>query len=78
MKVRVYEEPSGHLRILHPNGRLQEEGETDDAFFARVVAKAEAGDTSLRGLPFTDVDESLIPSDRSSRDGWRIKDGIIS
>lgn len=75
MKVRVYQELSGNLRILRLNGRLQNDGETDDAFVARLSAHAQAGDPSLQGLPFVDLDETEIPANRSDRNKFRLRNG---
>lgn len=72
MKVRIFREPSGNLRILHlaPKHRLPDE--LDDAFIARVGTQVTTRDSSLAGLPFIDVEEaSLHALDRSLRHKWR-------
>ena len=75
MKVRVYQEPSGNLRIVRINPRLREVDESDDDCFIRIAGMAEAGDSSLQGLSFVDVDEAEIPTDRAERYKWRIQAG---
>lgn len=68
MKVRIY---SGTpARVLLPNERLRETGETDDAFLARIAARAEAADATLTGG--VDVDAATLPADRDFRAAWRV------
>ncbi|MGH9876203.1 MAG: hypothetical protein ACRD5H_01065 [Nitrososphaerales archaeon] len=71
-KYRVYTEPGGNVRILHPNEKMRKLGESDDAFITRMGAHAETGDPSLAGLPFIDVPQSeVLALDRAKRHKWR-------
>jgi len=78
MLVRIFEQPDGTLSIIRPNARMREEGEGDQAFIDRIAGAAMAGDSSLAGLPFTDLDESALPQDRTLRNAWRLKDGKVT
>ena len=73
MLVRIFQEPSGKIRIVRPNARTRRDGESDQVFIERVSAEAIANDPSLAGLPFKDIDESAFPSDRKGRDRWRLE-----
>ena len=77
MLVRIFERPDGKVSVMRPNLRLRLEGESEQAFIDRIGQATIAGDPSLAGLPFTDMDESTLPQDRSSRNLWRLKDGKV-
>ena len=64
---RIFQNLDGSVSIMRLNPRLQ------DVTFEGETAKND----SLKGLPFFDVDESELPTDRSERDKWRIQDGKI-
>ena len=76
-KFRVYTEPGGNVRVLHPNEKMRNPGESDDDFIARMGAHAEGADSSLTGLPSIDVvDATIIALDRSKRHKWRVQGPI--
>ena len=78
-KFRVYTELSGNVRVLHPNEKMREVGETDDVFIARIGAHAEAADPSLAGLPSVDVLDTVVSAlDRSKRHKWRVSGGALN
>ena len=71
MKVRVYKNPDGSVRVLHPNPKLRLPGESDDSLISRIATQVEKGDPSLAGLSFIDVDRNTLPV-RQERDKWRL------
>lgn len=72
-KCRVFTEPSGNVRVLHPNESLRNGGESDDDFINRIGSQAQSRDPSLAGLPFVDVDRAdILALDRSQRHKWRV------
>jgi len=83
MKLRVYENPDGALRVLCPAPKAQLDNEDEAMFLARVAARAEAVDPSLVGQPWHDVEEAALPpreiedgkgGRRDARSAWRLKD----
>lgn len=78
--LRVYEESGGHLRVLHPNPKMQNEGETDVKFVSRMGDDAVEKDPTLVGLLSFDVEKSAFPprmridaegDECPCRNGWR-------
>lgn len=65
---RVYQQPDGTVRVLVPNPRLKHENETEAAFMSRI-ADQDAPKSGLQGLPFEDVEETLLPP-RQDRKDW--------
>jgi hypothetical protein len=63
----------GSVRIVHPapKSRLPDEPEAD--WYARVMARTEEADPTLRGLPFHDGDTADLPADRTDRAKWRVE-----
>lgn len=77
--VRVFQNPDGSVRIVHPVNEADPE-----TVFARTVE----ADPSLASLPYTDVDSSTLPprdeicldcpnQKHSTRDQWRLKNGTV-
>lgn len=87
MKVRVWHNPDGSVRVTYPNPKGRREGETEAAFFARVMATTAAKVPDLAGLPFVDVDSSALPAREAActvcggthptRNQWRIAAGKV-
>ena len=72
-KVRCFQTLDGNIKVVHPNYVLKQDNETDETFLARIGAHAAANDPSLGGLPFVDIERSMILAlDRSQRHKWRI------
>lgn len=67
-RCRVYTLPDGSKRAVHPapQGRYPDEPET--AWYARVMARAEAATPELRGCPFEDLDTADWLARRPRRD----------
>lgn len=87
MKVRVYQPVDGPVRILRLNARRRLDADTDETFLEREAAHAEAADPTLAGLPFVDLDEAEIPTERQRtvgaerfnvRAAWRIVNGRVT
>ena len=83
---RVFQNPDGSVSIMRPNPTLRQDGESDGAFIVRIADLNRANEEAVArangvppspALPFIDVDESEIPTDRQNRQNWRIKDGKI-
>ena len=64
MQCRVFQLPDGTLRILRPNRK-------------RTVKLDAEIRSSLEGLPFVDIDDNDLPTDRSNRAKWRLVEGKI-
>ena len=77
MKVRVFENPDGTLRIVHPNPKEQRGEETEEAFYGRVFGQVINGDASLQGLPYFDMEKTLLPANRAKRYAWRTQNKQI-
>ena len=75
--VRVFTMPDGSVQIVHPAPQDQQVGESDAAFYARVMARVVQRTPALVGRPFVDVLFSTIPTDRSTRHAWREKNGKV-
>ena len=69
-KVRVVYKPDGSISVIHPSPNSQERGETESQWLNRVFNKTQKNDSKLAGLPFDDIEESVLP-DRNYRDAWR-------
>lgn len=77
MKVKVYEQGDGTVRVLHPNPKMRLEGETDDEFVDRIAALSEQHDPSLgRAKSKRNVAADSLPP-RARRHAWRIKAGKL-
>jgi len=70
---RAISKPDGSVHIIHLNRRHQRPGETESQFLDREQPK----DPSLVGLPFVDLDSTILPADRSQRHRWRIQGGRV-
>lgn len=70
--------PDGTVQIVHPAPADQRAGESDAAFFARVMVQAVQANPTLAGRPFVDVLFSMLPTDRTTRHAWREKNGTIA
>ena len=64
MKVRAYQPPDAPVRIVHPNPRLREAGESDEAFLDRICALTLERDPTLGGLPSVDLNADDLPKER--------------
>lgn len=73
MKYRVFSNPNGSIRIIKPNPRSKKPDETEAEFLERCAAKTLANDPSLRGLPSVDMEDTDLPTDRTSRNKWSVK-----
>jgi hypothetical protein len=62
----LYTNPEGGVSVIVPAPDAQLEGETEGDFIARVAAGAVP-----EGVPFSIVDGSEVPSDRTFRNAWR-------
>ncbi len=87
MKARVFENSDGTLQVVKLNPKRQREGESDADFEARLFSRhveqnslliqkmIDAGKPlprpALAGLPFSDVEVNILPTDRSKRYAWR-------
>jgi len=70
--VRVVTRPDGSVAVIHPNEKLRQPDETDEAFIVRVGSSIAAKSPETDGLPFVDIDKADLPSDRSARNKWRL------
>ena len=71
MKVRVFENPDGSVRVMRLNEKMRLPGESDDAFAARMFPIELAKDVSLVSLASSDVDEVDIPASRADRKNFK-------
>lgn len=65
-KVIAYGRPDGGVSIVHPVYALQAD-ETEEAFLARVAAKAVP-----EGTPYKILERAQIPDDRFFRNAWAL------
>ena len=71
MRVRVLERPNGTIRtVIVANERQRREGESDDAFYARIFDRHVAKH-GLEALTAHDVEDSTLPPNRRQRAKWR-------
>lgn len=78
-KVRCFQPPGAPVRIVVPNERLRNPGESDDAFCARIAADAVAKDPTLAGLPFVDVPKTVVDGlPRALRHKWRVVGATVA
>lgn len=76
---RVVEMPDGSIEILKPpSDRARRNAESDEDFCRRVYEET-MGRPGIKyaGRPFADIDPASVPSDRSQRHAWRLRDGRI-
>lgn len=73
MKCRVIYRSDKTVAVIHPAPKARRSKETEAAFLKRVFEKAIKG-TELEGLPYDDVEPSILP-DRKDRNKWRGKKG---
>jgi len=71
MRVRVYPSAAG-VRVLIPNPRLQQAGESDDVFLARVANHAAQVDPTLDAVAGVDLAHTELPPDRDFRSAWTL------
>ena len=71
---RVFSPSGAPVRIMYPNPRLRRPNESDEAFVARICDVDMQKDSNLAGVAFVDIPVSDVPTDRSQRYKWRIKD----
>ena len=75
-RARVYENPDGTVRVLHPAPSQYVAGETEQETLERVGADTEAKVPALAGLPSVDMDVADLP-ERTDRAAWRMKNGKV-
>jgi len=72
---RVFRNPDGTLRIMHPNLRYwNKDSESLEECCKRICDKDTFKDSELAELPFVDVEITSLPTDRSRRHAWRWAD----
>lgn len=77
MIVRVFQPPTGPVRIMRPIESRRLPDELDADFCARICNEDMQKDASLAGLPYVDLPLESLPQDRSTRDKWRLVDGKV-
>lgn len=84
-KARVYQTPSGHLRVVNPNWNRKPAELTDEQYSTFACDKAEQGDPTLQGLPKIDLPLTDFPEKTrllggkpySVRNEWRLVAGRV-
>ena len=71
MKVRVFENLDGSVRIMRLNEKMRLDGELDESFAARMFPIEQEKDVSLSGLVSSDIDEIDIPASRVDRKNFK-------
>ena len=70
MLCRVYKKLDGSVAILRPNEKMRLPGESDATFMNRIATQ-DAPKSNLQGLPFADIDPSVLPH-RKDRKDWDV------
>ncbi len=73
MKCRVIYKPDDTVSVIHCVPAAKREDETQGEFLERVYLSSVQG-TELEGLPYDDLDPTILP-DRTDRDKWRKNQG---
>ena len=73
MKVRVFENLDGSIRIMKLNEKMRLQGESDDAFAVRMFPIEVAKQSGLAGLVSSDIDEADIPASRTDRKNFKLR-----
>ena len=75
VRYRVFKNPDGSVRILIPNmRRWNPMREAAEVYAQRVCDEDMQKGASLLGLPFMDVDAAELPTSRSTRHKWRMRE----
>ena len=73
--VRIFINPDGSVQVMRPNMRYWNAEECSRDEFCKAVMDCDmANNSSLAVLPYRDVDEASVPTDRSRRHAWRWAD----
>lgn len=75
-KVKVFKRKDGKVSIIKFNFSMKNDGESDEDFIERVTAVHRQRQLYSGAEEYV-LDESDIPSDRATRDGWNLKNGKI-
>lgn len=67
-KARVFTKPDGSVIISRAMPGMD---------FTQAMQQTIATNPHLQGLPFEDVDETDIPTDRTKRHAWRLQSGKV-
>lgn len=67
--VRVFYKPDKSVVIIHPAPKSKVPTETEEQWLERVFNQATESN-GLGGLPYEDIDSSLLPAERSERSAW--------
>ena len=70
---RIIQKENGNISVIHPAPKSRLENETEAEWLDRVFTRA-----TPDGAVFSDVDDAQIPSDRSFRNAWEIKDKKVN
>jgi len=72
---RVFINPDGSLRVMHPNMKYWDADKCSQEEFCQNVLDTDTSkDPSLAGLQYRDVDVATLPKERSKRHAWRWAD----
>lgn len=71
-KKIVWQEPSGHVRITHPDLSKKKPSETEEDFLNRIAETLKQKAPEFQSFTFTFLDENNLPNDRSRRNAWRL------
>lgn len=74
MKKIIYTRPDGGLSVVHPAPQARLEGESEDGFLQRVLAK----DVPSDAINVQIVEEEIVPADRTFRNAWEADGSKIS
>lgn len=70
MKIIVWENEDGSLRLDYPNTKLQSSGETEEQFCIRMAQYISSVDPSKQS--YTILEDTAVPETRMNRAGWRL------
>ncbi len=71
--VRVVYKQDKSVAIIHPAPKSKLPNETVEQWLNRVFTRAMQGE--LKGLPYEDMDASLLPKNYTARDAWEGEKG---
>jgi len=73
MKVIVFKNVDGSVRVNTPKARLRLPNETDNEFYPRMMSVVVNKDPTLNGLVTHIMDTTDLPTSRTNRRKWRVK-----